>query len=308
MNVLVTGATGTIGRPLCTHLLNKRFVVSALTQNKKSAAGFVDSRIRLIEWNPYSGEPDWTSCLTEERIDAVINLAGENLSKKRWSKAHKERILKSRIAAARTIVNAVREKKIAPHTLVNASAVGYYGFHPDHVFNEDDSAGEGFLSRVCEEWETEAAKAGSFGVRVVRMRTGMVLSRDGGTLKEMLPVIKMNLGGYFGRGSQWFSWIHVEDMVRAIQYILEREDITGPVNMVSPEPATNKQFVKVIGKVLGKPTIFSIPRFIIWLRFGEMADLLYKSQRASPKRLLEAGFSFLYNDIEKAVEHLLGSN
>lgn len=311
MKILVTGATGTIGRPLCAHLLSSGYAVAALTRNKETAFEKVHARSHIVQWDLSPSTPkmenfelnDWTKQCGE--IDAVINLAGEPLVGKRWSKAQKDRLYYSRINATRAIVTAIQEKRIKPHTLLNASAIGYYDYDSEKSFTEDDGPGSSYLSKLCEDWEAEAKKAESYGVRVVQLRTGIVLSRDGGTIKQMLPAFKMFLGGYFGNGSYAFSWIHIEDVIRAISFILENKEINGPINIVSPNHSTNKEFVKAVGKALGRPAVLSIPYFAVWLRFGEMADILYNSQIIKPHRLLEKGFSFRYSDLSKAVDNIL---
>lgn len=312
MKVLITGATGTIGNPLCSHLLDNGYVVAALSRNKKKAANFLHGRTQVLQWDPEGSnrnthihdENDWTAKCGE--IDAVVNLAGESIAGKRWSKKRKRQLYNSRINATRTVVNAIKDKKINPSLLINASAVGFYDYHPEKAFTEDDGPGADFLAELCSAWEAEAVKAESSGVRVVRLRTGIVLSKDGGTIKQMLPAFKMFAGGYFWDGSHLFSWIHIDDAVRAVRFIIDNKDFSGPVNMSAPAPATNKQFVKAIGRALRRPAFLPIPRFAVWLRYGAMAEPLYKSQAMTPAKLQQAGFNFLHSDINKAVDHLLG--
>jgi len=314
VKILVTGATGMIGRQLCAHLLANGFAVAALTRNKESATEIIHARSHIVQGDLSSTSQekdnselnDWTMKCGE--IDVVVNLAGEPLAGKRWSQTHKDRLYNSRINATRAIVTAIKNKKIKPHTLLNASAIGYYDYHKERSFTENDGHGSSFLAKLCEDWEAEAQKAEAYGVRVVQLRTGIVLSRDGGTIQQMLPAFKMFLGGYFGDGSYAFSWIHIEDVVRAIHYIIDNNELKGPINVVSPHHSTNKKFVKAVGKALRRPAILSIPYFAIWLRFGEMAKVLYNSQIIKPAKLLTSGFTFKHTELNSAVDDLLKNN
>ncbi len=303
MNVLVTGATGTIGKPLCAHFLNNGFHVTALSRNAHAARNVLPEGCSIIEWDARDTELSWSAGC--ENIDTVVNLAGASLADKRWSRSWKNQILNSRINSTQAIVNAIIEKKIRPKTLVNSSAIGYYGFHPDRNFSEKDPPGDGFLSDVCQKWEHEALRAESAGVRVVPVRTGVVLSKDGGTLKKMVTPFKLCLGGYFGSGSQWFSWIHVHDVILSIQHIIDTPAITGPVNIVSPQPVPFKTFAQSVGAVLRRPVFISIPRFPIQIRFGDLADILFESQKVNPDVLLSSGYTFHYETIEHALNNLL---
>jgi uncharacterized protein (TIGR01777 family) len=305
MNILVTGATGTIGKPLCSFFLNHGFHVTALSRNEHAARKILPENCSIVEWNEQDTSWSWSAGC--DNIDTVVNLAGAPLADKRWSRSWKEQILNSRINATKAVVNAIIEKKIRPKTLINSSAVGYYGSHPDRSFSENDPPGDGFLSEVCQQWEHEAKRAESAGVRVVPIRTGVVLSKEGGTLKKMATPFKLCLGGYFGSGSQWFSWIHVNDVIFSIQHIIENPAITGPVNIVSPEPVPFKTFAQSFGAVLRRPVFISIPRFPLRIRFGDMADMLFDSQKVKPDVLLTSGYTFHYETIEHALKNLLST-
>ncbi|MFC1564598.1 TIGR01777 family oxidoreductase [candidate division KSB1 bacterium] len=303
MKILITGATGTIGRPLCDELLKQKFAVAVLTRNIEQARGTVHARSHILEWDPAKIDTSWADRCGE--IDAVINLAGAGIADKRWTTQRKELLLSSRINATETIIRAITEKKISPKVLLNASAIGYYGFNPDLEFTEDGNPGEGFLTEVCEKWEKSALKAEPAGVRVCRLRIGAVLSGSGGALQKMLPVFRLGLGGKLGGGSQWFSWIHINDIINAIIYLINNDDLKGPFNLVSPNPVTNTEFTKAMSKALGKPAVFTVPKTALRLRFGEMADILTESQKVIPDRLLESGFEFRFPHILPALEDLL---
>ena len=303
MNVLITGATGTIGKPLCAFFLDKGCRVTVLTRNESTAKACLPEGCSIVEWDVHDADLSWTNRC--DKIDTVINLAGAPIAEKRWSHLTKNLILTSRIASTKAIVQAIIKNKIHPKTLISASAIGYYGFHQDHFFSEQDLPGDGFLSEVCRKWEHEAKRAESADVRVVIARIGIVLSRDGGTLKKMLAPFKVCLGGYFGSGSQWFSWVHINDVIFSIQHCLETVTLSGPVNIVSPNPVSFKSFAKTFGAVLRRPVLIPIPRFPLWIRFGELVDLMFKSQKVNPQVLLESGYFFHYETIEHALKNLL---
>ena len=306
MDILVTGATGTIGKSLCAFFLNKGYKVTALTRNESTAKACLQEGCSIVEWDVHDTDLSWANQC--EKIDTVINLAGAPIAEKRWSHSTKNLILNSRIASTKAIVQAIITNKIQPKNLISASAIGYYGFHHDNLFSEQDLPGDGFLSQVCGKWEHEAKQAESAGVRVVNARIGIVLSRDGGTLKKMLIPFKLFLGGYFGSGSQWFSWVHINDVIFSILHCLETVTLSGPVNIVSPNPVSFKTFAKTFGSVIRRPVLIPIPRFPLWVRFGELVDLMFKSQKVTPQVLLKSGYSFHYESIEHALKNLLTSD
>ncbi|MFC1556408.1 TIGR01777 family oxidoreductase [candidate division KSB1 bacterium] len=306
MKVLVAGASGTIGGALCNKLLHEGMAVAALTRSRESSAKILHARTRIVEWNPAEREPPEESGWTERcgDIDAVVNLVGEPIAGGRWSEVRKRRILDSRVGSTRAIVHAASAGKIRPKIFINASAVGYYGFHHEKIFTEDDGPGTGFLSDVCVQWEKEIRQLHSSDIRTVILRIGMVLSASGGALQQMLPVFRYGLGGTIGSGDQMMSWIHIDDLLRVIIFALGNP-IEGAFNAVSPNPVTNREFTAALGTVLGKPAVFTVPGFLLRLRYGEMSDLLIKSQHVLPKRLSGTGFEFTFSDINAALEHLL---
>ncbi len=255
-------------------------------------------------WNPAAGELD-RAALAE--CDAVVNLAGESITG-RWTAAKKQRIRESRIAATRTIAETLAAVQGRARILVNASAVGYYGSRGDELLDESSAPDrDDFLAEVCQAWEAATQPAARGGARVVFARFGVVLSGQGGALKQMLLPFKLGLGGRIGSGHQYMSWIDLDDAAGAVLHCLTTETVRGPVNVVSPQPATNAQYTKTLGRVLGRPTIFPMPAAAARLAFGEMADaLLLASQRAEPRRLIASGYAFKYPQLEGSLRHQLG--
>jgi uncharacterized protein len=298
MRILITGSSGLIGSALIPLLTRQGHQVVRLV--RRTVAPGDD----LAVWNPAAGKLE-TSAL--EQTDAVVHLAGESINALRWTDERKERMRKSRISGTRLLSESMARLAVPPRVLVSASAVGFYGSRGDEVLTEESSAGSGFLSDVCKEWEAAAEPAREKGIRVVNLRTGMVLSAKGGALPAMLPAFKAGVGGKLGDGRQFVSWIAIDDLTRAISHSITTESLSGPVNAVSPNPVQNVEMTQTLGKVLRRPTILSIPAFAVRLIFGEMGDaLLLSSQRVEPRRLLATGFTFQFPDFETSLRHLLG--
>jgi uncharacterized protein len=237
----------------------------------------------------------------------VVNLAGENIGAARWTPERKKRMRESRVRATTLLSERLAQLGHPPEVLVSASAVGYYGSRGEEVLSEDKPPGTGFLSEVCVAWEAATELARQRGIRVVNLRIGMVLSGRGGALQPMASAFKMGVGGKLGDGQQFLGWITIDDLTNAIPHVIVNNTFNGPVNAVAPNPARNKDFTKTLGKVLGRPTIFSMPAFAVRLVFGEMADaLLLASARVEPVRLLAEGFTFQYPELEGALRHVLG--
>jgi uncharacterized protein (TIGR01777 family) len=257
-----------------------------------------------IPWDPAAGK------ISVERLagcQAVVNLAGEGIAARRWTKAQKQRILSSRIESTALLARTLAAMNPRPLVWVCASAIGFYGDRGDEQLDEASCAGEGFLPDVCRQWEAATAPAADAGIRVLRLRTGIVLSPAGGALAKMLPPFRMGAGGRLGDGKQYMSWIALDDVVGAIYHLIMHESLAGPVNAVAPHPATNIEFTKTLGRVLHRPTVFPMPAAVARLLFGEMADaLLLSSARVHPARLLESGYAFRYQQLEGALHHLLG--
>lgn len=299
MKILVSGASGLVGTKLTAALTAAGYQVGRLVRQRSRAAG------SDVVWNPAEGQLE-ASALAD--CDAVINLAGENIASGRWSAKRKDQILHSRVNGTRTIATALAAVADRPRTLINASAIGYYGDRGGERLSESSSAGSGdFLSGVCREWEHSTEPAAKAGVRVVLERFGIILSSQGGALKKMLLPFRLGLGGKIGSGRQYMSWVAIDDVIGATLYCLSSPALNGPVNVVAPQPVSNAEFTKTLGRVLGRPTIFPMPALAARLAFGQMADeLLLASQRVEPSRLLDAGYVFKYPDLEPALVHVLG--
>jgi uncharacterized protein (TIGR01777 family) len=240
-----------------------------------------------------------------EGTGAVVHLAGEPVAQ-RWTRAAKERILTSRAEGTSRLVETLASLVQRPTVLVSASAVGYYGARGDEVLTEQSAPGEGFLSEVCIEWEKAAAKAEDLGIRVVRLRLGVVLGRDGGALAKMLPPFRLGAGGRLGSGDQWMSWIHLDDVVGLIRHAIDSPALSGPVNATAPAPVTNAEFTRVLAAALNRPAVLPVPAFALRLLYGEMSEILLGSQRVMPAAAQSAGFQFRYTDLSRALRNLLG--
>lgn len=293
--VFIAGGTGFIGNSIIPALLKEGYEVQVLVRNKEKAKK-LPSSCKVIWGNPAkSGE--WQKYLKE--TDIAINLAGQNIFA-RWTKAYKKLILESRIKSTENIVSSLKKSAL----LINASAVGYYGDKGNTSVTEDSPPGDDFLAKTCIEWEKRALKAKEKGVKIIIARLGVVLGTTGGMLPKILPIFKLGLGGTLGKGNQWFPWIHIKDLVSAILFLIKKEK-EGIYNFVSPNPVTNKEFTKTLGKVLKKPTLLPVPVFMMKLIFGELANIITCSIRAYPKNLLELGFKFKFETIEDALKDLI---
>lgn len=297
MKILISGASGMVGSSLVPFLTTGGHEVLKLVRGTPKSAN-------EVQWNVESGVGDKSAL---EGLDAVVHLAGENIAAGRWNDAQKARIKDSRIQGTRVLVEALSGLKDKPKAFVCASAIGCYGSRGDELLDESSARGEGFLSDVVVGWEAEAAKLAEAGVRTVMARFGVILSPQGGALKKMLLPFKMGGGGILGSGNQWMSWVALDDVVGAIHHALVNEKLEGPINVTAPGAVTNRSYTKTLGRVLGRPTIFPVPKFGVKLAFGEMGEeLLLGSQRVVPKTLQASGFRFDYPDLEGALRHLLG--
>jgi uncharacterized protein len=293
MKILVSGASGLIASELIPYLKGKGHTVFKLTRKQPVQED-------EVYWNPEEGILDLSA-----GFDAIVNLAGERVAG-RWTSKKKQDILESRLCSTATIRKAIGMLENPPKVLINASAIGFYGSQGDRSITEDDPMGNGFLPMVCEQWEAAAKEANTYGTRVVITRFGIVLSEKGGALGTMLGPFKLGLGGVIGSGKQYMSWVSIKDLVKAIEFFLKNESLKGAFNVVSDHPVTNEKFTKILGKVLNKPTIIPFPAFAAHLIFGEMADeMLLSSAKVVPNRLLEAGFTFDYPELEMALRDCL---
>jgi hypothetical protein len=257
-----------------------------------------------VQWNPEAEEVAMPGL---EGMDAVVHLAGENIATGRWTAEKKAKIRHSRVQGTRVLCETLSRLAEPPKVLVSASAVGYYGDRGEEILREDSLPGMGFLAQVCRDWEAATEPATQRGIRVVHLRLGAVLSPSGGALAKMLGPFKIGVGGVVGSGRQYMSWIAIDDVLGVVHHCLITETLDGPVNAVAPSPMTNREFTRILGRVLGRPALFPLPSFAARLVFGEMADaLLLASTRVEPSRLQETGFSFRYPELEGALRHLLG--
>ena len=299
--MILSGGTGFIGTPLRRRLLEKGHQVTLLTRNPSSVKTEGD-RLKAALWDGKNSGA-WTAEV--DGAGAIINLAGEPIVAKRWSKKQKERILTSRLDATRAIVSAVAKATQKPKVLVNASAVGFYGDAPEGEVTESSPAGNDFLAGICKRWEEEAQRAQAHGVRVVRLRTGIVLEKGGGALQKMLLPFKLFVGGPLGSGRQWLPWVHREDVIGAILFVLENQSVSGAINMTAPTPVTMKQFCTTLGTVMDRPSWAPVPSFVLKIVLGEMSEVVLTGQKAIPKKLREAGYPFLFPKLEEALVGIL---
>jgi uncharacterized protein len=292
--ILVSGVSGPIGAALLPSLKACGYEVTRLVRGPATAEG-------QISWNPLQPiAPD-----TVSRFDAVIHLAGESIVG-RWTQAKKARIRDSRVLGTTNLAKALAQAKRKPEVFVCSSAIGYYGDRGNQVLNERSTPGSGFLSDVCREWEAATQAAAKAGIRTVQMRTGVVLSPEGGALGKMMIPFRLGVGGKIGNGRQWMSWIDVQDMVGAIHHILKSDLLQGSVNMVAPKAVTNAEFTKTLGSVLSRPAILPMPAFAVKLAFGEMGEtVLLASQRVEPAQLVMSGYPFRFTNLQASLVNLL---
>ena len=305
MKVMVTGATGFIGKELIKKLHEMGHEIAVLTRNPDSARFRIPVHCEIIAWDPCKNHLPSTAL---KGVDAVINLAGENIADGRWSLERKRKLIQSRELSVRRLVNAMTYMDKKPKTFVSVSAIGFYGDRGDVILNEADLKGNGFLSDVCKVWEEEILKAKEVGVRTVAYRLGMVLGHDGGALNKILPPFKLGLGGKLGSGSQWMSWIHINDLVNMLVHAIENSSIDGIYNAVSPNAVRNKEFTKTLGSILKRPTIFPVPKFVLKFGLGELSELLLGSQRVNAKKIIDTGFKFKYPHIGEALKEVCGNS
>jgi uncharacterized protein len=297
MKCVISGGTGFIGRRIVDRLLRDQHYVGVWSRQpgrEKRAA------VASFSWDPMHGEPPAESINT---MDAVIHLAGEPVAQ-RWNAEVKRRILDSRVLGTRALVDAISRVRHKPKVFVCASAIGYYGDRGDEVLTESSTPGSGFLADVCRGWEKEADRAAEFGLRVIKLRIGFVLGRDGGALAQMVPAFRAFAGGRLGSGKQWMPWIHVNDVAEMFVHVVEN-DIAGVLNAAAPNPVTNAVFTREMGKALHRPALFAIPPFALKLAFGELGQHMLDSSRVIPEAAMKAGFPFRYPELAAALRDLL---
>lgn len=296
MKVAITGSTGLVGRKIASGLKADGHQVVKLVRGEPKGTD-------EFSWDPDSEKIDAKAF---EGVDAVIHLAGENIATKRWSSEQKMKIKQSRIKGTKLIADTLATLDNPPRTLVSTSAIGFYGDRGNEILTEDSTSGAGFLAGVCRDWEDATRTAESKGIRVIHARLGVVLSREGGALKMMLPPFLLGAGGPLGDGKQYMSWIDLDDTAKAFIYMATKDSVSGPVNVVAPNPLTNAEFTKTLAKVIHRPAFFPVPTIGVKVLFGEMGEeLLLSSNRVSSSKLVGAGFEFVYPELESALKHEL---
>jgi len=302
--ILISGGTGLVGRRLIGQLAGPVCLLSRRAADKAAEAvpeADGATRLRVLQW-------DAASLLSPQvlgPVQAVVHLAGDPVAEGRWTTEKKQRIRDSRVIGTRSLVKSLLQLPQPPEVLVAASAVGFYGHRPGEELTEASSAGSGFLPEVCQEWEAEARAAEAGGIRVIRLRIGIVLDPQGGALGKMLPIFRSGLGGPLGSGRQYFPWIHADDLVGLIQFCLRHSAISGAVNAVAPTPTTNGQFTQALARVVQRPAFFPAPKFGLRLVFGEFANSLFDDQRVIPQVALNSGYPFQFKSCEEALRNLL---
>jgi len=302
LKLFIAGGTGFIGPHVIERFLEDGWDVKALVRNERKIET-LPAGVEIILGDPTQPGP-WQAKASECQV--AVNLTGANIFA-RWTPEYKKEILRTRLESTKRVVEALASGN--GRILLNASAVGYYGAHRgEEEVSEESPAGSDFLAEVCRAWEAEALTGEKFGLRVCLMRFGVVLGRGGGALSKMLPAFKFGLGGPIGSGKQWFPWIHVKDVAEAALFLVKRDDLRGPFNFVSPGIVRQKEFAKLLGKALGRPAFLPVPAFVLHLLFGEMARVVTGGVKARPRRLLEAGYRFLFPEALEALREILGKD
>jgi uncharacterized protein (TIGR01777 family) len=300
MKILITGGTGFVGKQLTSRFIQEGNEVTILTRSLKEW-GQLPKGISYLQGDPTQKGP-WQEAIPSH--DVIINLAGASIFSK-WSEEYKKLIRDSRVFTTRNIIEGIPSKFEKEISLFSTSAVGYYGFHGDEELDEESPPGNDFLARLAIEWEAEALKAKEKGTRVVITRFGIVLGEKGGALGQMIPLFKKFIGGPIGSGQQWFSWVHIKDLAEAFAFLIKHPEISGPVNVCSPNPVKNKDLAKALGRALHRPSFMPAPAFMIKLVLGEFGSVILEGQRVLPRRLLKKGFTFQYPDIDKALQSII---
>ena len=301
-NVIITGATGSIGQRLAAALTARGDEVTVFTRNPETAKKKIVNASKYVKWE-YENVGAWMHAL--HGCDVVVHLAGANLGAKRWNEEYKKLAYDSRIISTRNLFEAIKQVEKKPKTFICSSAVGIYGNRYDELLDEKSSLGNDFMAKICKDWEKEAENVEQFGVRRVSIRTGLVMQKDEGVLKKMLLPFKLFIGGPLGNGRQWFPWIHIDDIVGIYLHVIDNENVSAAINGASPGIVTMKDFAKTLGKVLRRPSLFPVPKLAMKIAAGEIADFAVMSQRISVDKILHAGYKFRFEKLEEALRDLL---
>lgn len=307
MRILITGGTGLIGKALVRELLDHGHEPIVLSRNPSRHESKIKG-VQFAEWDAQTTR-GWGHLVNE--VEGIVNLAGENLAGSgffpaRWTNERKERILQSRLQAGQALVAAIEQARHKPQVLIQSSAIGYYGVRADEIISEEDRAGDDFIAQTGVQWEASTEAVEAQGVRRAVIRTGIVLDENDGALMRLLLPYRLFIGGPFGNGRQWYSWIHLADEVASIRFLIENEQARGAFNLTAPNPLTNADFGKALGRVMRRPSLVPLPGFVFRLMFGEVATVVLDGQRVLPQRLLDLGFEFQYPEVEAAFRNILG--
>lgn len=301
--ILITGATGFIGEPLCRELVGNGYQVVAIGRNPERADKLFQGKVTAIGWDDFGS--DIPSELVEDAA-AIVNLAGDNIAAGRWTEKKKALILQSRLKVGKAVTKATRNAKKKPRVLIQASGIGYYGDRGDEELDEKSSNGKGFLADVAEKWEGSVRGVETMGVRTATVRLGVVLGKNGGVVSRLVTPFRFFAGGHPGSGKQWMSWIHLKDVIGAIRMLIENENCNGTFNLTAPEPIVAKKFYDTFGKTMHRPCVFPMPAFMLRLMLGEIADeLLLTSSRVVPKKLLEAVYKYSFPNLYEALDDII---
>ncbi|MHC4581008.1 MAG: TIGR01777 family oxidoreductase [Planctomycetota bacterium] len=301
--ILITGATGFVGRPLSLELAKAGYEVVALSRRRDEAQNIFAGRVKVIEWDAATASR-WSA--SAEGALAIVNLAGDNIGAGRWTEKKKKLILKSRLNAGAAVTEAIRSAKHRPQVLIQASGVGYYGDRGDELLDENSSNGAGFLADVARQWEASITEVAEAGVRLTTVRLGVVFGPHGGVMSRLTPPFRFFVGGHPGSGRQWLPWVHIKDVIGVVRFLIESADCKGPFNVTAPDPIRSKDFYNLLGKAMHRPAFFPMPAFALKMALGEMAtELLLPSTRVVPRKLLEAGYDFRFCDPAAAFSDIL---
>lgn len=305
MKILITGATGFLGRRLCLRLSQDGHQLVVLTRNPARSKDLISVPHEAVKWDTQADPSLLTFQPSFRDIEVVLSFAGESIAAKRWSFEQKKKIYQSRVQASERLFAQLAKMGVKPRVLISASAVGYYGTLDQSVHAEASQSGQDFLAQICQAWEKTVWNSPFSDARQLVLRFGMILGTKGGALPKLVTVFKLGLGGKLGKGKQGMSWIHINDAIEAIRFCLNSDKLSGPINVCAPQLVTNAQFTEALGAVLRRPTFFTVPGIVLRIAVGEMADMLLGGQKVVPQKLLASGFKFQFPDLKPALENLL---